>query len=306
MAQSLAPAGRVRHAHLSPYARKKWRTSVLAWGLLLPSFLFLGTITLYPIVSSAVASFYRDNLSTIKPVYVGLKQYAQLSGDPIFMKSFYNNLLVAAVTIPASIGLAVAMAIFAHKVRFGKGFVRVAFFYPTLLPMVAVANIWLFIYTPGYGLLGYINPSWRLLSNPDSAIWALIAMLIWKQAGYVMIFYISGLQNINEELYDAAEIDGARPLGIFRHITWPLLRPTTLYVSIIALTNAYKLVDHLYIMTKGGPNNSTNMLLFYIFQVGFDFWDVGRASAMTVVLVGLLLLVSAVQFFTQDKRTFYS
>lgn len=306
MTQSLAPTGRARRAHLSPDARKKWRTSILAWSLLLPSFLFLGTFTLYPIVSSAVASFYRDNLSTIKPVYVGLKQYAQLFSDPIFMKSFYNNLLVAVVTIPASIGLAVAMAIFAHKVRLGKGFVRVAFFYPTLLPMVAVANIWLFIYTPGYGLLGYINPSWRLLSNPDSAIWALIAMLIWKQAGYVMIFYISGLQNINEELYDAASIDGARPLGIFRHITWPLLRPTTLYVSIIALTNAYKLVDHLYIMTKGGPNNATNMLLFYIFQVGFDFWDVGRASAMTVVLVGLLLLVSAVQFFTQDKRTFYS
>lgn len=306
MTQSLAPTGRARRTHLSPDARKKWRTSILAWSLLLPSFLFLGTFTLYPIVSSAVASFYRDNLSTIKPVYVGLKQYAQLFSDPIFMKSFYNNLLVAVVTIPASIGLAVAMAIFAHKVRLGKGFVRVAFFYPTLLPMVAVANIWLFIYTPGYGLLGYINPSWRLLSNPDSAIWALIAMLIWKQAGYVMIFYISGLQNINEELYDAASIDGARPLGIFRHITWPLLRPTTLYVSIIALTNAYKLVDHLYIMTKGGPNNATNMLLFYIFQVGFDFWDVGRASAMTVVLVGLLLLVSAVQFFTQDKRTFYS
>ncbi len=306
MAQSMTPAGRVRRPLLNPDSRKKWRVSFLAWALLAPSFVFLGTFTLYPIVSSFISSLYRDNLSTIKPVYVGFTQYAQLLNDPIFIKSFNNNLLVAVVTIPTSIALAVAMALFAHKVKRGKGFVRVAFFYPTLLPMVAVANIWLFIYTPGYGLLGYLNPTWKLLGNTNTAIWALIVMLIWKQAGYVMIFYISGLQNINEELYDAASIDGAKPFGIFRHITWPLLRPTTIYVTIIALTNAYKLVDHLYIMTKGGPNNSTNMLLFYIFQVGFDFWDVGRASAMTVVLVVLLLVVSCVQFFTQDKRAFYS
>ena len=131
-------------------------------------------------------------------------------------------------------------------------------------------------------------------------------MLIWKQAGYVMIFYISGLQGISRELYEAVRIDGANSLQAFHYITWPLLKPTTIYVMIITLTNAYKLVDHLYIMTKGGPGNATNMLLFYIFQVGFDFWDVGRASAMTTILVTLLLVITSIYFFTQDRRTFYS
>lgn len=298
----------LKHHRLSPDARRKWRTSFLAWGLILPAFFFLCIFTLYPIGSSVYTSFFKDNLATKRTgaVFVGLGNYIGLVKDPVFVKSFWNNLIIALVTIPTSIALAVGMAIFANKVKIGKGFTRVAFFYPTLMPMVAVANIWLFIYTPQYGLLGYLNSSWRFLSDPKTALWAIIVMLIWKQAGYVMIFYISGLQNINEELYEAARIDGANANQVFRTITWPLLRPTTIYVTIITLTNAYKLVDHLYILTKGGPNNSTNMLLFYVYQTGFDFWDVGKASTMTVVLVVILLIVTCVQFFVQDKRTHYS
>lgn len=156
------------------------------------------------------------------------------------------------------------------------------------------------------GLLGYINPNWHFLTDPDTVLWALIVMLIWKQAGYVMIFYISGLQNINGELYEAANIDGANAMQIFFRITWPMLKPTTLYVMIITLTNAYKMVDHLYIMTKGGPGNASNMLLFYVYQKAFDQSNIGMASAVTVVLVAVLLVVTCVQFFTQDKRMFYA
>lgn len=241
------------------------------------------------------------------PKYIGLQNYVSLfTKDKVFAESFWNNLIIALVTVPISLGLAIGMAIFANKVKIGKGAVRVSFFYPTLLPMVAVANIWLFIYTPMYGLLGYINPNWHFLTDPDTVLWALIVMLIWKQAGYVMIFYISGLQNINGELYEAANIDGANAMQIFFRITWPMLKPTTLYVMIITLTNAYKMVDHLYIMTKGGPGNASNMLLFYVYQKAFDQSNIGMASAVTVVLVAVLLVVTCVQFFTQDKRTFYA
>ena len=286
--------------------RKKVKTSFVAYGLILPAFFFLSVFTLYPILYSLVMSLFQDNLATITSKYIGLRNYELLLKDKVFIKSFNNNLLIALCTIPTSISLAVAMALFANKVKRGKWFTRVAFFYPTLLPMVAVANIWLFIYTPGYGLLGLLNSSWRLLGNPSTAIWAIIVMLIWKQAGYVMIFYISGLQGINPELYEAALIDGANSVQAFRRITWPLLKPITIYVTIITLTNAYKLVDHLYIMTKGGPNNSTNMLLYFTFQNAFEFWDVGKASAVTSVLVALLLIITTAQFFFQDRRTYYS
>lgn len=286
--------------------RKKIKSSFVAYAMLLPAFVFLFLFTLYPVGSSIYSSLFKDNLSVITPQFVGLKNYAGLAKDVVFVQSFKNNLLIAAVTVPVSIILSVSMALFTDKIRIGKAFARTAFFYPTILPMVAVANIWLFIYTPGYGLLGQLGFDLRILSDPKKAIWGIIVILIWKQAGYLMIFYISGLQGISGELYEAAKLDGASPFQIFRSITWPLLRPTTIYVSIISLTNAYKMVDHLYIMTKGGPNNTTNMLLYYIFQTGFDFWDAGRASAMTVVLVAMLLVITGVQFFTQDKNTYYS
>lgn len=294
---------------LSREARKKWKVTRLAWLLLLPSLIFLSAFTFYPIGYSVYMSLFKNNMSTYMtgPKFIGLQNYITLfTKDKVFAESFWNNLIIAVITVPVSLGLAIGMAIFANKVKIGKGVVRVSFFYPTLLPMVAVANIWLFIYTPMYGLLGYINSNWHFLTDPDTVLGALIVMLIWKQAGYVMIFYISGLQNINSELYEAANIDGANSMQTFWRITWPMLKPTTLYVMIITLTNAYKMVDHLYIMTKGGPGNASNMLLFYVYQKAFDQSNIGMASAVTVVLVVILLVVTCVQFFTQDKRTFYA
>ena len=287
--------------------KKKWRTSIRAWMLLLPSLIFLGIFTVYPIIQSLISSFYKDDLTTIQPVFAGLSNYQALASDPVFWESLRNNLLIAVVTVPASILLGVAMASFPNALgKLGKTVTRIGFIYPTFIPLVAAANIWMFIYTPIYGLLGYINSNWLLLADGKTAIWAIIVMLIWKQAGYLMLFYIAGLNGISKEVFEAAEIDGATGFRRFKAITWPLLRPTTMYVFIIALTSAFKTVDHLYIMTKGGPGNATNMLLFYIYQTGFDYWNNGKASAMTVILVGILLIVTAVKFFYDDKHAYYN
>ena len=132
-----------------------------------------------------------------------------------------------------------------------------------------------------------------------------MVMLVWKQAGYIMLFYVAGLHGIPRELFEAAKIDGANGWQIFTRVTWPMLKPTTIYVLIITLTNAYKMVDHLYIMTKGGPGNATNVLLFYIYQTGFDYWDTGKASAMTVILVAVLLVVNRVCVFFQEKKAYF-
>ncbi|MDD6070333.1 MAG: sugar ABC transporter permease [Clostridiales bacterium] len=286
---------------------QKLRRSILAYAMLLPSLIFLGIFTVYPIIQSVTNSLYQDNLSTIEPVWNGLGNYVELFQDATFLECFRNNLLVAVVTVPASILLGVAMAIFSNSLgKWGKTITRVGFIYPTFIPLVAAANIWMFIYTPIYGLLGYINKDWRLLANGDTAIWAIIVMLIWKQAGYLMLFYIAGLNGISEEVFEAAELDGASGLKKFRYITWPLLKPTTMYVFILALTSAFKTVDHLYIMTKGGPGNATNVLLYYIYQTGFDYWNSGKASAITVILVGILLIVTAIKFFYDDKRAYYN
>lgn len=287
--------------------KKKWNNTVRAWLLLFPSLIFLGLFTVYPIVQSITDSFYQDNLSTIEPVWNGLGNYADLLKDPVFLECLRNNVLIAVVTVPLSILLGVAMAVFSNSLgKWGKTVTRLGFIYPTFIPLVAVANIWMFIYTPVYGLLGYINQDWRFLADGHTAIWAITIMLIWKQAGYLMLFYISGLNGISTEVFEAAEIDGAGGLKKFLYVTWPMLKPTTIYVFILALTNAFKTVDHLYIMTKGGPGNATNMLLYYIYQTGFDYWNNGKASAITVVLVGILLIITAVKFFYDDRRAYYS
>lgn len=255
---------------------------------------------------SIISSFYLDNLSVMQPVFAGFSNYIALFQDKVYWECFWNNLLIAVITVPLSIGLAVAMAMFANSLKWGKAAARLGFTYPTFIPLVAAANIWMFIYTPIYGLLGYINPNWRFLADGKTAIWAVMVMLVWKQAGYIMLFYVAGLHGISRELFEAAKIDGANGWQIFTRVTWPMLKPTTIYVLIITLTNAYKMVDHLYIMTKGGPGNATNVLLFYIYQTGFDYWDTGKASAMTVILVAVLLVVTSVCFFVQDKKAYYN
>lgn len=286
--------------------QKRKAVTIAAWVLILPSFLFLCAFTLYPIVQTLFSSLYSESLSNVHAVFAGLQNYVNLFQDDVFRRSFWNNLIVAAVTIPVEILFATAMAVFANSVKQGRWLVRLAFFYPVILPMIAAANIWLFIYTPQYGLVGMLNSNWNLLGNPQTVLPAIIVMLIWKQSGYFMVFYLSGLQNIPAEVYEAAKIDGAGDFRIFRSITWPLLKPITLFAFIIALTDSYKMVDYLYLMTDGGPNNSSNMLLYYVYQTGFNFWDIGKASAITGILVVLLLVVSAASFFRQDKRIFYS
>lgn len=222
-----------------------------------------------------------------------------------------NNLWFAIGTVPASMALAMLMAIAANKALRGTSFLRTAFFYPTLVPMIAAANVWLFIYTPQYGLLSRVmkgisaNADINWLGSQHYVMWALVVMVIWKEAGYFMIFYLAGLQNISAELYESAQVDGVGRWTVFRKITFPLLMPTTLFVTVIALTNAFKLVDHLMIMTKGGPNNASNLLLYYIYETAFSFWDQGVASTLTVVMIAILLLFAALNFLGLDKKIHY-
>ncbi|MGG4455255.1 carbohydrate ABC transporter permease [Brevibacillus porteri] len=291
--------------------RAKWKVNMYAWLLLLPSLIFLLLFTFYPVIQTFILSFHQADLGSPEPFFNGIDNYKQMVEDEVFWKVLTNNIWFAIGTVPTSVALALAMALFANKAIRGKGFIRTAYFYPTVVPMIAVANIWLFIYTPEYGALSHVmewfgkgDMNW--LGDQKNVMWAMIFMVIWKEAGYFMIFYLAGLQNISQELYESASMEGASSWTVFRRITFPLLMPTTMFVSIIAFTNSFKLVDHLVIMTKGGPDNASNLLLYYIYETAFSFWDQGMASALTIVMVVLLLLVAAFQFFGMDKKIHYN
>jgi sn-glycerol 3-phosphate transport system permease protein len=288
--------------------RINWKENLFAYALLLPSLIFLALFTFYPTFKSIYSSFYSSNFGA--KTFVGLDQYSSVFQNEVFIKVIKNNLLLAITTVPVSIILAIYFAIWVNNKMKGNGFLRAAFFYPTIIPMIAIANIWLFIYTPDYGLFdkfldlfGISGPNW--LGDPKWVMWSMIFMIIWKEAGFFMLFYLAGLQNLPNEVYEAAKIEGAKPLQVFRNITFPLLMPTTLFCSVIATTNSFKLVDHLYIMTKGGPDNASNLLLFYIYETAFSFWDAGAASVLTVVLLAILLSVSIFNYAYLDKRIHY-
>ena len=178
------------------------------------------------------------------------------------------------------------------------------------VPMIAVANNLLFFNTPQYGLLEQITsllglPSRNWLGDPATALACVTVVAVWKEAGFFMIFYLAALQTLNPSLKEAAAIEGASRWYFFRRVQWPLLMPTTLFVLVNAVINAFRLVDHLFILTRGGPDNASTLLLYHLYEVGFKFWDTGYAAAITVVLVVVLAGIALVQFFVLDRKVHY-
>lgn len=283
---------------------------VHGWLLLLPAAVLLAVFTHYPAAATLWSSFQ----STPKPgrpaAFVGLDNYRSMVEDPVFWQSLANNLWFALGTIPVSIALALLMAVWVNGKLRGRAFLRLAYFTPTVLPMIAVANIWLFFYTPQYGLLEQLTglfglPNHNWLGSRETALGCLIVVTVWKEAGFFMIFYLAALQAIAPNLYEAARIEGAGGWIMFRRITFPLLMPTTLFVLVNAVINSFRLVDHIVVMTRGGPDNATSLLLYYIYDVGFKFWDSAYASALTMVLLVILAAAAVIQFGFLEKRIHY-
>jgi sn-glycerol 3-phosphate transport system permease protein len=283
---------------------------VQGWLLALPAVVLLATFTHVPAVSTVIDGFFSTPHGKRPAVFVGLDQYRNMLADPIFWLALKNNLLYALITVPIAIGLALAMALWVKGHVRGRAALRLAFFTPTILPMVAAANIWLFFYTPDYGLLnqvfrvfGFGSINW--LGSPATALPALMAVTIWKEAGFFMVFFLAALQQVPPVLYEAARMENAGRWLVFRRITWPLVMPTTLFVAVNALINAFRVVDQVIAMTGGGPNNATTLLLFYIFQVAFSFWDTAYAAALSTVLLSVLAIIAFLQFFILDRKIHY-
>ncbi len=286
------------------------REWVHAWLLLLPAMSLLVLFTHYPTVANLWHSLHSTPRANHPSVWVGLDNYRNLIEDPIFWQALTNNLWYAVGTIPLSIALALLMAIWVNDRIPGRGILRLAYFTPTILPMIAVANIWLFFYTPEYGLLeqvlawfGSAGHNW--LGTRSTALPALMVVAIWKEAGFFMIFYLAALQSMSPQLAEAAAIEGASRAYFFRRVTFPLLMPTTLFVLVNAVINAFRMVDHIVVMTRGGPDNATELLLYYIYEIGFRFWDSSYAAALTMVLLAILGIFALLQFSFLERRTHY-
>ncbi len=283
---------------------------IYGWLLLMPAAIFLIAFTYYPTVATLAHSFFSEGTALRPSVFVGLENYEFMLEDEVFWKVARNNFWYALGTIPVSVALALLMAVWVNGRLPARGLVRMAYFTPTVLPMIAVANIWLFFYTPDIGLIDQVlgvfgAPGHNWLGDPDTVLGSLIVMTVWKESGFFMIFYLAALQSLPPELEEAAKLEGAGRWYFFRRVTFPLLMPTTLFVLINAVINSFKLVDHLFILTKGGPDNASNLLLYYIYEVAFSFLDEAYAATLTVVLLAVLAVIAIGQFVILDKRIHY-
>lgn len=298
-----------RHAVLG--RRSRGRGRFLPYLLLLPSLLVLLTFTFWPAVHVTWLSLQKDNLATGGvQQFVGLRNFDTILHDDHFRVVIMNTVIFMVGTGLPSIVLGLVMALLLNRQRWLTPLYRVAFFYPTLVPMVGAATAWTFIYTPQYGLLDRLAQLWgggglNPLGNPSYALPALIVLSIWRMSGYLMIFFLAGLQSIPGDVQEAARADGASYWTVLRRITIPLLGPTFVFVVIIAIVNTAQMVDQLYVTTQGGPNNATNVILWEIYQQTFSFQDRGIAAALTVILVGALLICSALNAVLLDRRTHY-
>ena len=284
--------------------------NLYGWLLLLPAMALLALFTHWPALATFIDSFWSTPKLRRASVFVGMDNYRSMLSDSVFWQALFNNLLFALGTIPISIALALLMAIWVNDRIAGRAAVRMAYFTPTVLPMIAVANIWLFFYTPQYGLLeqvlslfGARAHNW--LGSPETALACVIVVAIWKEAGFFMIFYLAALQQISPTLAEAAALEGASRFTFFRRVQFPLLMPTTLFVLVNAVINAFRTIDHIIVMTRGGPDNATTLLLYYVYEVGFKYWDSTYAAALTVILLVLLAAVALSQYVLLERRIHY-
>lgn len=289
---------------------KRFSVAIQGWLLVLPALSVLALFTHWPAIATFIDSFYSTPKGRRAARFVGPDNYTQMLADPVFWKAATNNLIYIAGTVPLSIALALLMALWVNDRLAGRTVLRMAFFTPTILPMIAVANIWLFFFTPQYGLLEQITglfgaPSWPWLGSDKTALLCVIIVAVWKEAGFFMIFYLAALQQISPTLSEAASIEGALRFTFFRRVQWPLLMPTTLFILINAMINAFRLVDHVFVLTHGGPDNSSTLLLYYIYEIGFKYWDTAYAATLTTVVLGLLALIAAIQYGVLERRIHY-
>jgi len=268
-------------------------------------FFFIPVIAAFVISLTDFDIYALGDYSTVR--FIGLSNYVELFDDPLFWTALKNTFYYVLVASPLSIAVSLGAAMLLNsKLVKLKGIFRLSYFIPVVTTLVAVAIVWRFIYHPKFGIMNYflswfnINPvDW--LGDPVWAMPAIILMSVWKNFGYNMIIFIAGLQNISEDLYEAADMEGANGLQKFRSITLPMLAPTTLFVSIITMIGFFQLFAEPYVMTQGGPLNSTLSIVQYMYQEGFRWWNMGYSASIAFVLFFIIFIGTLIQFKLQKS-----
>jgi multiple sugar transport system permease protein len=281
------------------------RRTAAAWWFIAPALIVLGLFFFLPVLGALAMSLTDFDLYALSDFdnlrFIGLENYRRLLAEPLFWKALGNTLYFVALGVPLSIATSLGAALLINsRVARWRSVFRTIYFAPVVTTLVAVAVVWRYIFHARYGFLNYALDSVGIapidwMGDPQWAMPAIVVLAVWKNFGYNMIILLAALQNIPEDLYEAARIDGASSWQLFRHITLPGLGPVLLLVSILTMTGYFQLFAEPYVMTQGGPLQSTLSVLYFMYEEGFKWWSLGRASAVAFLLFVLMFLVTLVQ-----------
>lgn len=269
-----------------------------------------GCFFIYPICYLIYLSLTQWDLLSPDKRFVGLQNYIDLATDPLFAQVLKNTLLYTLLTVAANMTLALGLALWMNRPGWFAGFLQSATFSPYIVSMVSVSVLWMWMMDPQYGLLngllGAVGlPGLQWLRSPDTSLLSLVLVSVWKQVGFYALIFLAGLQSIPKELYEAAALDRTPFRRSFLKITLPMLSPTLFFLVVIGMINSFQVFDTISIMTAGGPVNSTNTLVYYIYQNGFQFFKIGYASAAGVVLMVVIGILTVFHFKFLERRVHY-
>ncbi|WP_339316052.1 sugar ABC transporter permease [Paenibacillus sp. FSL R10-2734] len=295
------------------YWTRKRREQLAGWLFIAPEVIGMLVIAVFPLLFSLFLSLTEWNLvgglSAIH--FVGLDNFIELFRDNRFLLALKNNVLFTIGTVPVTMLLGVVLSALIHKKLYAKTFFKVAFFVPYICSTVAIAAVWQALYHPSKGPINQIlmqiglsePPRW--LVDTSFSLVAIMIIYVWQLLGYQIIIFLAGMTNIPEELYEAATIDGASGIGQFRRITLPLLGPTTFFLAITSTISSFKIFDMIKFLTDGGPNYSSTVIVYQIYEEGFERFKMGYASAMSWVLFLIIMLVTSITWMTQNRKVHY-
>lgn len=277
-----------------------------------PALILKWLLLLLPTVAVILLSFTDWTFGSPEIEWIGAGNYRDMAGDRVFWTSLRNTLVYVGVTLPATVGLGLGAALLIEGARRGRAFWRAAYFMPVASTLLAMALVWEFMFHPSVGVInkaliaaGLEPQDW--LKNPDLALFSLAAIGTWQNLGLAMVLFMAGLKGIPPELYEALAVDGAEGgWERFRRVTWPMLGPALVFVVAITAIRSFQVFDTVAVITKGGPNKATEVLLFTMLQEGFSFLRSGYAAALTVVFLAITVAMTLLQTWLLDRRAHYA
>jgi len=307
MSAAVAETSRVRATSRG----QAWIEALAGIGFATPALILLLLTNLAPLVVLAALSFTDYELGAVAFKTVGLKHFAQAFEDPVIRRSLGNTLLYVAIVVPVGVLLSMLIAILVHRRTKSRTFYEVIYFLPVTTTLIAMATMWQFLLHPRLGpvnaflvTLGFDRVAF--LSQPKLVIPTLAAIGIWQLLGFNMVLFLAGLSAIPREMYEAADVDGAsHPIDRFLKVTWPLLGPTTMFVTITTFITAFKVFDTVAVMTRGGPMGASETLLYAVYLEGFQYFHLSYAATLTLIFLAFTLVFSVAQTFFLDRRVHY-